>query len=328
MHIFVDDPSMTATEPHDLKDLKRDDIWYEDGNIILQTDTALFRVYSGLLAARSSVFKDMLAFPPPPEGNLTLDGCPVVRLYDSTEDVRCFLNAIFDSGYFEPPPSHTQLCIVSGVLRLSTKYDVQFLRRRALQHLAVTFPSTLEAWHQRDKTRTIPPVDNTPFAALQVAREFDLPWIVPSIMYCISSHPLIKSLEGTEWAGKKLRFSCDDQRVALLGREKLLMLQNRYSVSLSQPPPESSEDKCTGEGKCASTRQKVPEIITGWTVACYLDFYREHEYLIDHGFCKNCHVAFTRRQQLLSEEMWSALPFIFGLEDWVDLDKQRERASE
>lgn len=217
---------------------------------------------------------------------------------------------------------------MAGVLRLSSKYDVQYLRRRALQHLAVTFPTTLEAWHQRDKTRTIPPVDNTPFAALQVAREFDLPWIVPSIMYCISSHPLIKSIEGAEWSGQKLRLSSDDQRVALLGREKLLMLQNRYSVNLSVPPPEGVEGNCCGEAKCVLTRQKIPEIITGWTVACYLDFYREHEYLIDHGLCKTCHTAFVRRQQLLSEEMWSALPFIFGLDDWVDLEKHKEKAWE
>lgn len=98
MHVSPADHSATPPEIDDLHDLTRDDIWFEDGNLILQTDTALFRVYSGLLAARSSVFKDMLAFPPPPEGNLTLDGCPVVRLYDSTEDVRYFLNAIFDSG--------------------------------------------------------------------------------------------------------------------------------------------------------------------------------------------------------------------------------------
>lgn len=147
-------------------------------------------------------------------------------------------------------------------------------------------------------------------------------------MYCISSHPLIKSIEGAEWAGKKLRLSPDDQRIALLGREKLLMLQNRYSVGLSQPPSEGMEGKCVGEGKCASTRQKIPEIITGWTVACYLDFYREHEHLIDHGFCKNCHPVFVRRHQDLSEEMWSALPFIFGLEDWPNLEKYKEKASE
>ncbi|KXN83434.1 hypothetical protein AN958_01448 [Leucoagaricus sp. SymC.cos] len=324
MHALPTEPIRTTLEFHEL----RRDVWFDDGNLILQTDDALFRVYSGLLAARSSVFKDMLAFPAPPEGNLSHDGCPVVRIYDSTEDVRYFLNGIFDSGYFEAPPSHTELCIVAGMLRLSTKYDVQYLRRRALQHLAATFPVTLDAWHKRDKTRTIPPVDNTPFAALQLAREFDLSWIVPSIMYCIGSHPLIKSIEGAEWCGQKLRLSGDDQRIALLGREKLLMLQNRYSVSLSLPPPEEVEGRCQGEGRCMTTRQKIPEIITGWTVACYLDFYREHEHLINHGFCKNCLPAFLRRQQLLAEEMWSALPFIFGLDDWADLDRLKDKASE
>lgn len=99
MHLSPVVDNDIQSELHSLHELPRDDIWFEDGNIILQTDNALFRVYSGLLAARSSVFKDMLAFPPPPEGNLALDSCPVVRLYDATEDVRYFLNAIFDSGY-------------------------------------------------------------------------------------------------------------------------------------------------------------------------------------------------------------------------------------
>lgn len=234
--------------------------------------------------------------------------------------------AHFFFSFFEPPPSKTELVVVAGVLRLSTKYDVQYLRRRALQHLSVTFPTTLEAWHQRDQTRTIPPVDNTPFAALQVAREFDLPWIIPSIMYCISSHPLIKSIEGADWAGQKLRLCPDDLRTALLGREKLLMLQNRYSVSLAVPPEGvEGATTCCGDPKCIHTRQKIPEIVTGWTVACYLDFYREHDVLIDNGLCKTCHISFVRRQQMLSEEMWSALPFIFSLDDWMELDREREK---
>ncbi|KAJ3564771.1 hypothetical protein NP233_g8071 [Leucocoprinus birnbaumii] len=316
MHVSPN--ASTDTLVSEFHDLKRHDVWFDDGNLILQTDDALFRIYSGLLSARSSVFKDMLAFPSPPEGNPTHDNCPVVRIYDSTEDVGYFLNAIFDSGFFEAPPAPTELQIVSGVLRLSTKYDVQYLRKRALQHLAATFPSTLEAWHERDKT---------------LAREFDIPWIVPSIMYCISSHPLAKSVEGAEFCGTNLVMNPKDRLDALLGREKLLMLQNRYSVYLSQqvPPEPGSEGgagdvlKCTGE-KCASTRQKIPEIVTGWTVACYLDFYREHQMFIDNGFCKGCLAAFLNKHQELAEEMWSALPFIFGLEDWQDLDRLREKA--
>lgn len=73
------------------------DLWFDDGNIILQAEKTLFRVYSGFLGARSSVFRDMLSFPPPAEGNDKLDGCPIVVLYDSARDVNYFLKAIFDS---------------------------------------------------------------------------------------------------------------------------------------------------------------------------------------------------------------------------------------
>ena len=95
MHVSPQDTDIVP--PVNFHELKRDGVWFDDGNLILQTDNALFRVYGGLLAARSSVFKDMLAFPPPPEGNLAHDNCPVVRIYDSTKDVHIFLNAIFNS---------------------------------------------------------------------------------------------------------------------------------------------------------------------------------------------------------------------------------------
>jgi len=72
-------------------------LWFEDGNLILKAENSLFRIYTGLLAARSSVFKDMLAFPPPAEGNEMLDGCPIVTVYDNAKDMVFFLKAIFDS---------------------------------------------------------------------------------------------------------------------------------------------------------------------------------------------------------------------------------------
>ena len=75
------------------------DLWFEDGNLILQAENKLFRIYRGLLGARSSVFKDMLAFPPPEGGNPMVDGCPIVTVYDSANDMGFFLKALFDSRY-------------------------------------------------------------------------------------------------------------------------------------------------------------------------------------------------------------------------------------
>lgn len=78
---------------------KADGLWFEDGNLILQAEHTLFRIYRGLLCARSSVFGDMFAFPPPAEGNhSSLDGCPIVPTYDSAHDLTVFLKALLDSS--------------------------------------------------------------------------------------------------------------------------------------------------------------------------------------------------------------------------------------
>jgi hypothetical protein len=73
-------------------------LWFEDGNLIIKARLSLFRVYRGILAAQSVVFKDMLSFPQPSESE-TVEGCPVVVLQDSAEDALVFFRAIFDSGF-------------------------------------------------------------------------------------------------------------------------------------------------------------------------------------------------------------------------------------
>lgn len=89
---MVSQPQEGLNQPTRVKGL-----WFDDGNLILKAQNTLFRIYGGFLAARSSVFYDMLSFPPPKEGNATLEGCPVVFVYDSPDDLTHFLRAIFDS---------------------------------------------------------------------------------------------------------------------------------------------------------------------------------------------------------------------------------------
>ncbi|KAJ7710530.1 hypothetical protein B0H17DRAFT_1190251 [Mycena rosella] len=76
----------------------------------------------------------MLSCPQPPDSE-TLDGCSVVEIPDAAADVTVFLKAIFDSSFFEAYPHATKFATVAGILRLSTKYEVEHLRRQALIHL-------------------------------------------------------------------------------------------------------------------------------------------------------------------------------------------------
>jgi hypothetical protein len=87
---------MTIPPKHTPSIIPVDHLWFEDGNLILKAENSLFRVYSGPLAARSSVFKDMLAFPPSAEGNERYDQCPIVTVYDNAKDMAFFLKAVFD----------------------------------------------------------------------------------------------------------------------------------------------------------------------------------------------------------------------------------------
>ncbi|KAJ7701844.1 hypothetical protein B0H17DRAFT_862003, partial [Mycena rosella] len=72
------------------------DLWFEDGDLVLQAGNGQFRVYRGVLAARSSVFNDMLSesFPQPLDSEL-VEGFPLVRLPDPESHVTRFLRAIF-----------------------------------------------------------------------------------------------------------------------------------------------------------------------------------------------------------------------------------------
>ncbi|KAJ7061522.1 hypothetical protein C8F01DRAFT_1137660 [Mycena amicta] len=119
------------------------DLWFEDGNIILQAQNSQFRLFQGILAARSPVFRDMLAFPQPEESEF-VDGCPVVQLHDDETELVIFFSAIFIPEYFPSFPNPTTLDKVSACARISHKYDVEYIHRRALFHLSSGFCMTLE----------------------------------------------------------------------------------------------------------------------------------------------------------------------------------------
>jgi BTB/POZ domain len=70
-------------------------VWIDDGNVILQAESTLFRVHRSMLSSQSTVFSDMFSFPQPPN-EPTLDGCPIVHLSDPAKDVECFLRAHYD----------------------------------------------------------------------------------------------------------------------------------------------------------------------------------------------------------------------------------------
>ena len=103
----VDSPPPGAGHGEQTPETKHDtEFWFDDGSITLIARNVEFRVYKGILASRSAVFRDMFSFPQPepsPESSSTsaaeassasATSCPLVHLTDSPEDVRELLRIL------------------------------------------------------------------------------------------------------------------------------------------------------------------------------------------------------------------------------------------
>ena len=74
------------------------DLWYNDGNVVLQAESSLFRVSLGVLAARSPIFDDIQKLPRSQDQEM-YDDCPLIVLPDKAEDLGNFLRAVYNSGW-------------------------------------------------------------------------------------------------------------------------------------------------------------------------------------------------------------------------------------
>jgi len=72
--------------------------WFDDGNVVLQAENTQFRVHRSMLSRHSHVLKDMFEIPQPEntEGHI-IEGCPVVHLYDSSQDVEIVISIFYDN---------------------------------------------------------------------------------------------------------------------------------------------------------------------------------------------------------------------------------------
>ncbi|KAK2462902.1 hypothetical protein APHAL10511_005100 [Amanita phalloides] len=176
------------------------ELWFEDGGIIVQAGSALYRVSRGILAARSSIFKNafqLCSASPTGEGLEMMDGVPFLRLPDAERDVTHFFKAIFDSSYFEPHPSKTSFSAIVGVLRLSHKYDVEFLRQRALKHLYANYAhGSLGRWNARSKHIAYSTENEflEAFMVVQIAIEVDVQHLLSAAVYTCCTYPIQRIL--------------------------------------------------------------------------------------------------------------------------------------
>ncbi|KAJ7021981.1 hypothetical protein C8F04DRAFT_1139453 [Mycena alexandri] len=157
----------------------RSDIWFDDGNIILQADNTQFRVYKGSLYHFSEVLKTAMENMGDSKG---AEGCPLLFLSDSTVELGYVLRALFYRSY----PDNTPIAFDVNVafLRLGRKYEMKPLYDSAQTRITKAFPSSVEEYYPTDLLNFITERrGNIAAESIVIARELELRHLLPAAFW-------------------------------------------------------------------------------------------------------------------------------------------------
>ncbi|KAJ7814553.1 hypothetical protein B0H14DRAFT_2522183 [Mycena olivaceomarginata] len=317
-----------------------EDLWFPDGYLVVQAEQSLFRISGGILAARSSVFTDMLAFTQPPDAE-TIDGCPVVRLPDRAEDLTCFFRAIFDSSFFETYPTKVSFESVLSVLRCSDKYEVEYLRRRALVHLSYDFPTTLTALDAASAKESATNfreiwiesiLASACVAVIQLARQVNALWLLPIAFYELATRDnatIQIVLHCSTSNNHPARLSGDDQ-ILFLTSSMLIGHLEHEALGFLHSMENSAE--CSRGTRCEAARLKAIAkahlLITMVTSPIPLGICSVPGVWGDlsKGCCVKCYNCLKEAHAIARQKIWDELPGICGLPPWPELEKMKADA--
>ncbi|KAF7329476.1 BTB domain-containing protein [Mycena kentingensis (nom. inval.)] len=345
--------------------------WFFDGNIVVQAGNRRFKVYKGILAAHSVVFRDMLALASAaPEiqaidSDDLVDGCPLVALQDDEEDLANFLKAIFLPGFLPQYPNEASLQVILSCLRLSHKYQVDYLQLEALKHLSSGYPTTLaELDSRRIESGTVVGgptwswiknltglVIRDHVEIINCAFTVDARWILPFALLDLSDRialeTAINMTDGLVPGFDAMRDLPESLYAALLG----FVASGRHASaariysSLAAGIPDCyvrarednlhdwAEENSAGSDPAGCAHDQLAmvrgliESLSGIVHPLRVAQLHGHSSgaALD-GMCSACRTELTARYRARRREEWAKYLAVFGLGTWEELEALKKRA--
>ncbi|KAJ7048659.1 hypothetical protein C8F01DRAFT_1276427 [Mycena amicta] len=269
----------------------------------------------------------------------------MVALTDKGEDVEEFLRAVFDSSYFEPPPTPVVFPSLVGILRLAHKYDVNYLFKRALKHLEVFFPSCgvlpeptamqlyrrftangFTSWAQLVAS-TSPagpagPAARNNLVILKVLRQVGATWLLPAAYYfasLLSLDDLYTVPRDADW---------DEYDIVRCSRVRRFF-SSHHATALVHFTTPADNAHCAQPALCILGRQMVLQLcltaaarfpdrglLSSWTSSPNSTEWRD---VADAGYCPQCLAHSQDKVRAQCVVAWDGLPKKLELRTWPDL---------
>ncbi|PIL26498.1 hypothetical protein GSI_12256 [Ganoderma sinense ZZ0214-1] len=307
------------------------EIWYDDGNLVLVAGQTAFRIYRGLIAGQSTIFSDLFSSSSSSPDE-TFEGCPVIHLSDSPQDLVHFLRVLLPQSrthYRTTREDHMRTFDeLSAVVRLAHKYNVSQVLEQTLASLHdYGFVTSFAAYSRLppNAALALDPWHN--IGIVNLARLADTPSLLPLAFYrcaylgsdvlngCAREDGTIEHLSEAD-----LR-RCIDGRVAVV---------HEHTAFLCAVFDGAANPACTRPPLCASglrnaqvglLRMKEFEAKYHPLWPCWVEAVSQ---LGDTQVCPGCRGEMLERAKKGQKKFFDRLPEIFGImvEGWGDEESE------
>ncbi|KAI0686099.1 hypothetical protein C8T65DRAFT_154058 [Cerioporus squamosus] len=313
------DPEALQSEPPRTRD---DELWFDDGTIIIVAQHTEFRVYRSYLAERFAVFEDMLAFPQPtiPDESEDLP-CPTVHVTDSARDWRNILRVMFhpeEQGIFVKR-SDPSFEVVAACVCLGHKYQMTSIYQQAMDYLKDHFTTDLLVCKSR-KT-WVPPGFTLAHAigVVNLARLTGEYTLLPvALMVCCRMSTDI--VEGFTYSdGERETLSPEDLGLCFIAKARLLKATILAYFTTYTPLPSGSCSLKDGNDACRRALQGLSDIAAREVHSAQLP---NPVVILNYTLpgsggprlCTGCSAAVKERQLERQRHHWGHLPSMLGID--------------
>lgn len=217
--------------------------------------------------------------------------------------------------------------MILAILRLSVKYQVDYLRKRALAHLSLGYPQYLCHWDNRSEQATFSvlcdrhPLGNTldrSLAVLEICFIVDAAWLLPAVMYECCSYDLRTIVEHPRWIQS---ISTKVQNLLLIGYLKQVEATRGQILKFLVAAPLG---RCQRPGICSELRRSYAESTLSWFANDPLGVWDEDSWIHLDDMCELCMAVNRKMHREARELFWNNLPDMFDLPKWGDLVDARD----
>jgi hypothetical protein len=215
------------------------------------------------------------------------------------------------------------MSVVAAFLRLGKKYDIGILHAEAVKRLTYECPSSLEDFDKLEFWSMIEAENGLPIEIVRLARETDLPSVLPIALYCCcrcyNAPEILKGVKGR--GGKHVALSSEDKEICIVANQRIIQAQAETTFAWMNPGHSSGSlyKFCRSLTSCASARKDLLcRTFLPLPRSIALDLW-EVEW--EDGMCDVCIDDAKTSHNEGREKMWNDLPTFFNLSGWAELLK-------